>query len=338
MSKAVGKLTGKVKDSFFGGAEKKAAKAITKQNRRARQAIELAKENAVPLLNTGFDTAVSEINRSSGESIGALQDAFNTSDNLIAAGGAQAISRFAPFFAEGQRSLGQQSALLGLRGQEAADAAFKQFQESPGQQFLREEGERAIRRNAAATGQLQGGAVLRELTRFGTGLAQQDFGNYFNRLSGLTGLGFDAAGNIAGIDQNTAGNRANLSSELGANIANILGGQGQTLANLATQRGTSLANLELGEASAIAPILQNIGQAKSAGILGQARGFASGFRELNSLAGGSGGFGVPSAPEAANNLQAIGSIVSMFAGGGFGGGAGGAGGLSSFAGALGGGG
>lgn len=307
------KVVSKTKDAFFGGASKDAAKALTKQNRQARQLIEAAKQNAVPLLTQGFDEAVKQINLGSQQS----------RDELLAGIG-KANAPFQGFFDRGELASEEQAALLGLRGQDAANAAFNRFQESPGQQFIREEGEKAIRRNAAATGQLQGGAVLRELTRFGTGLAQQDFGNQFARLQNLGAQGFNAAANISSNE-----------SALASNLANIAAGTSQNLGNIATARGGSLANLELGQASQIAPLLLNIGQAKAAGIIGQAQGFGQGARELASLVGGSGGFGVPSVPEFANNVQSLFSLI----GGGAGGGAGGAGGaLSSIGGLFGGGG
>jgi len=105
----------------------------------------------------------------------------------------------------------QQLALLGLLGPEAAQSAQSQIQESPGQQFIRERQQRALIRNASATGGLGGGNIQTALQQQAAGFAQQDIGNQFNRLSSLTGGGQVATGNIGQFGQATSGNISNLS-------------------------------------------------------------------------------------------------------------------------------
>lgn len=120
----------------------------------------------------------------------------------------------------------QQLALLGLSGPEAQAAAMQSFQESPGQQFMREQQERALLRNSAAIGGLGGGNVRSALQQQAAGFAQQDFGNQFNRLAGLSGSGQAAASNLGQFGQASAGNIANLLMQGGAAQASgILGAQ-----------------------------------------------------------------------------------------------------------------
>jgi hypothetical protein len=99
----------------------------------------------------------------------------------------------------------QQMQLLGLRGADAQGTAFGQLQESPGQAFLRERGERALLQNQAAIGGLGGGNVRSELQRQGIGFAQQDLQNQFSRLGSLSGAGGQAASNIGQFGGQAAG-------------------------------------------------------------------------------------------------------------------------------------
>ena len=65
----------------------------------------------------------------------------------------------------------------GLSAQEQQAQAFQQLKESPGQQFLRKRQEKAILRNASATGGLGGGNVLNALQENAFNLAQTDIEN-----------------------------------------------------------------------------------------------------------------------------------------------------------------
>lgn len=164
-----------------------------------------------------------------------------------------------PYAIAGQDALRTQRALAGLDGQAAFDAAYQQ---SPQMAFLREQGERAALRNSAATGGLGGGNVLKELTRYNTGLASQDLQNQIANINQLSGRGFNAATQMAGLNLNTglpaaqslntlginlATGRTNAASELSdqygnaaTKLANILGNQGSNISNLV---GTTSSNI-----------------------------------------------------------------------------------------------
>lgn len=188
----------------------------------------------------------------------------------------------------GGQGIERQAALAGLRGGEAQGAAFEEFQASPGQKFLQQQAERALTRNAAATGGLGGGNVLRELQAQAVGLAQQDFGAQFQRgqqvlgtqqvegqnlanlaaQGGIQGAGlisgaasqlggqrFQAGSQLANIAQQQANNLAQLQSQLGTNIGNVTGQGGTNLANLVSGAGAGSAQLQ----AQLAAILANIG-------------------------------------------------------------------------------
>ena len=126
---------------------------------------------------------------------------------------ANTTGAYQPYSTTGQEGLTATSDLLGLNGQPAADAAMARYQKSPGYQFQFDEGVRAVDANAAASGMLRSGATGKALEKFGQGLANTDFTNYYNRLAGLAGGGLTAAGGLATANQNYV---ANLSGNVGA--------------------------------------------------------------------------------------------------------------------------
>ena len=131
-----------------------------------------------------------------------------------------------PFQEAGVGALGQQQALLGLSGAEAQQAAFDQFNQSPGQQFLRDRAQKNLLRNSAAIGGLGGGNVRSALVEQGVGFAQQDFNNQFARLGQLAGQGQAAVTNLGQFGAQAAGNiQQGLIGGSQARASGILGAQ-----------------------------------------------------------------------------------------------------------------
>ena len=73
----------------------------------------------------------------------------------------------------------------------------------PSYQFDQQEGQRAVDRSAAARGMDASGRTLKDLTRFGTGLSDQTYGNQLTRLLGLNLQGFSQGMSALGA-QNSA--------------------------------------------------------------------------------------------------------------------------------------
>ena len=123
----------------------------------------------------------------------------------------------APYLQGGQTSQNELLRLLGLGG-DAASAGYgsmaqpfgmEQFEADPGYQFRMDEGMKALERSAAARGGLLSGGFLRGATRYGQGLASQEYMNAFNRyqaerrarldpLFELYGQGAQSANALAG--------------------------------------------------------------------------------------------------------------------------------------------
>ena len=98
--------------------------------------------------------------------------------------------------------------------------AFDQLADSPGQRFIRDRQERALLRNASATGGLGGGNVQTALQQQAVGFAQQDIQNQFGRL-----------GQLAGQGQAVTTNQAQLGGQTASNISNLLGQEGAARAS-----------------------------------------------------------------------------------------------------------
>jgi hypothetical protein len=117
------------------------------------------------------------------------------------------------------------------------------FQQSPGYQWQLGQGLRAVDAGAASRGMARSGATLKAEQTLGSNLANQDFGNYWNRLQQLSGSGLDAAKGIAsaatGGAQQIAGvdtGQASMDASIYGNMAKGIGtSANQLLSNTAFQ-------------------------------------------------------------------------------------------------------
>lgn len=98
------------------------------------------------------------------------------------------------------------------------------FTTSPDYQFRRDEGMRDIGNSFAARGGAFSGNALRSLNDFNSNLASSEFGNYFNRMAALAGIGQTAANAGSQAAMNTGNNVAGLLQNQGnARASGILG-------------------------------------------------------------------------------------------------------------------
>ncbi len=182
----------------------------------------------------------------------------------------QAIGGFEPFAQEGTSAGNIQAALSGALGVEAQQQALANLQ--PINTFLQEEGERAVARNAARLGGLGGGNVLKDLTRFGQGLAGQSAQQQFENLGTVAERGFGAVQNIGTLRSSQANLAAQASRDISdtlgrtaqdvstvrggaaTNIANVFGGTGQQVAAGRTRAGEQIATAIGGTTSALADL------------------------------------------------------------------------------------
>lgn len=94
------------------------------------------------------------------------------------------------------------------------------FANMPGYQFSLQQGNKALGQNQAARGNLFSGGAAKEMVDYNQGMASQQFGNEWNRLAGLAGVG-------------QAGTQAtgNALQNVGNNIGNSITGMGDARAS-----------------------------------------------------------------------------------------------------------
>lgn len=83
------------------------------------------------------------------------------------------------------------------------------LQNTPGYKFQLQQGLDGVNSSAATHGLMNSGANLKNLTQYGQNYAQNAFGSEWNRLMGLVGQGYNAAGQIGAADQQRAGSSQN---------------------------------------------------------------------------------------------------------------------------------
>lgn len=200
-------------DSLTGGDVGKAAANATKKNRA---------------LIGGFDRqGKSIINTGEAKSAGAIN---------------KAIGGYDPYVTAGRDATSLYSNAIGLGGAEGNAAAQGAFQAGPGYQFALDQGQQAALRGASAAGMLNSGNTLTELTKFGQGLANQEYGSWLDRLKGVSSQGLQAAGGqasayggLADLYQGTADDRLGLAS----NVVQARMGNNNQLAQIREQQAAT---------------------------------------------------------------------------------------------------
>ena len=113
---------------------------------------------------------------------------------------------------------------------------------NPAYQFQLKQGQQALDRSSAARGMGYSGAQMKAAQEYGQGLASQqydkeynrasgEFGDYFNRLAGLSQGGQQAAGSMAQAGGQYASNAGNTFGNLSNAQTNILGQQANARAS-----------------------------------------------------------------------------------------------------------
>jgi hypothetical protein len=224
-------------DAWTGAASKNAANATTAGLNQA---------------NTMTHWGGNEARGQYGNAISFLQDQYG-----------EAAKAYQPMTEMGLGGAKAYQSAVGL-GPEGA-AGFDAFRNTPGYEFARDEGLQAVMRNAAARGGLAGGNTTADMMKYGTGLADQTYGNYLSRLNPL----------MAMYGQGVTG-QANALTGMGTAVGNMYGRMGDSYMDEARNR----ANLQA-----------QIGQAQAGGIMGAANAQAGVLNQGLNLAGSL--FGMP---------------------------------------------
>jgi len=101
---------------------------------------------------------------------------------------------------------------------------YQGFQETPGYQWSRQQGLDAITAGAQGGAGMFSGATQKAQMKFGTGLANQEYNNYLNRLTLRADSGQSAAGNMSNASANYATGGGNaLAASGNAQAAGAIG-------------------------------------------------------------------------------------------------------------------
>ena len=216
----------------------------------------------------------------------ALQGGLQGGLNAIASGTDLGAQQLQPYASQGGNAFGLQSNLSGANGLQAQQQAFANYQSSPEQAYLRQQGEQALMRNSAAMGGLGGGNVRKELQLQGIGQAAQDYGNSFNRLGTLSNMGLNAASRQAEMGQaagmagaqaylDTGGALSTGRTRFGENLASATQNTGSALADLVQTQGVGNADLIGQSSGSLADILAQQGMLNATSLEGQGAALAN---------------------------------------------------------------
>jgi hypothetical protein len=116
------------------------------------------------------------------------------------------------------------------------------FQADPGYAFRMKEGLRAVENSAAARGGLLSGNAMRGITRFGQGLASEEFGNAFNRYQAGFASKLNPLQALAGVGQTSSNTLSNAAGQLGSSLSNLAVGAGNARASAYAGTANALAS------------------------------------------------------------------------------------------------
>lgn len=224
-----------------------------------------------------------------GLSLGSATNAWNNTS--------AASASLNPYVSLGQGAVGQLANLYGMGG---GKPDYSGFTNSPDYNFAFSQGQSAVQNtlNASGQGGMSGGG-LAALTNFGQGLASQQYGNYFSRLTNLAGIGSQAAGQqiqgygaagagFTGVAQGY-GNIGQGYTGIGQGYTGI--GQGYTgvgqgytgigqgynqIASIGGNAATGSTNFGSNMSNTIGSSYGGLGQAQASGVVGAANAITGG--------------------------------------------------------------
>lgn len=181
----------------------------------------------------------------------------------------------APFLKAGQGAIGDLSSLLNNGGFPDYNQTFTaptaaQAEATPGYQFQLQQGEQALARSAAASGDLLSGGQLKAQDEFAQGLASTNYQNAYNNALQTFGTNynvfqqnqanrFNRLASVAGIGQTSAGQLGAQGQGAANNISNLLLTSGQQIGNNINNAAAATASGYIGSANAYGGALSSIG-------------------------------------------------------------------------------
>lgn len=118
-----------------------------------------------------------------------------------------------------------QANALGLNGADGNATATGAFQTNPGYDFQRDQGLQALDRRASAAGRFQSGNADIDAMTYATGLADQSYNSWLDRLTGASNTALagqtGALNNLANLATGTATQRLGLAGDVSSGLLGV---------------------------------------------------------------------------------------------------------------------
>ncbi len=208
-----------------------------------RQALTQAVRQAELYAETYFPSVQATYRQGLQNALTSLGDYTNRAADAMRQAEQTAVARYEPYAAVGPQAV-----------QTLADWTYNpsNYTQSPGYEWLSEQGTKAIDRTASAAGRWSSPGTGQALIDYSQGLASQDYNNALARVNTLANIGQTAAGSQASANMTAGGNLMNLWGQAGTNASNL--------------QATGAAN----EANALNNLWQQLGANVLTGATGQA--------------------------------------------------------------------
>ena len=203
--------------------------------------------------------AQEDIGTATTTAVDAINTAATTAQEGLGAATTAAQTTIGPYSEAGKAALSRQRALLGLDGPDQQRLAVEGIAQGPEMAALSAQGENAILQGASATGGLRGGNVQGALAQFRPQLLSNLINQQYQNLSGLSGLGYNAAAQSGSYGMQGAQGMGSFGIQ-GATGAGTLGLQGATAQGTlaqqlaAIQAGQTLSQQQLAAQNQIDPL------------------------------------------------------------------------------------
>ena len=135
-----------------------------------------------------------------------------------------------PWLTTGKDALGKLSDMTKDGSDYMRGFNLSDFQADPGYQFRMDEGQKALERSAAANGNLNSGATLKALSRYGQDYASNEYNNAYNRWNNDHTTTWNRLSSLAGMGQTQSAQLGNWGQQTGALMGNNTIGAGNAIA------------------------------------------------------------------------------------------------------------
>jgi len=231
------------------------ASSIRSAQAQAAGQLAAGEQKAASALNQYADKATSELNATKGQvgdiyksGLGYLNSGFNSALGTLGGLTDQANAQLSPYNAVGTQANEMYANAMGLNGNAGIAKASQSFRSTPGYQAMLDEANKAVMRNASASGSLGSGATARALQEASANVADKTYQDWMGNINTGADRGLTAAN---AMGQNT--------SNIGQTLANTQAAQGQALAGLGTDYGNQLTGLSGSIADTYSTLGSNLG-------------------------------------------------------------------------------